>query len=119
MGNESFEFGQPLSRRVAALEPGSTFELTNEWEESAVCVMRRAEIAQRDVRFTPEPLVERQCYMRFADPRLPRKHHDSAFLLRGASPPAQQQLYLFFTPKQRRQPGRVHRLESALHAART
>src|SRR6516162_3951457 len=95
------------------------FELANEWEQSTVGMMRRAEIAQCDVRFTLEPLFNRERNVRFADTRLPRKHHHSAFLLGRVSPPAQQQLDLLFTPEQRRQLGLVHRLEAALHAARS
>src|SRR6266508_277039 len=112
------KFGQLLRGRVAALKPGSAFELANEWEESTVGMMRGAEIAQCDVRFTLEPLVKRERNVRLADTRLPRKHHHPAFLLRGVSPPTQQQLCLLFTPEQRRQLGLVHRLEAALHAAR-
>src|SRR5262245_1000201 len=81
-------------------------------------MMRRAEIAQSDVRFTLEPLVKRERNVRLADARLACKHHYSPFLLRGVSPSAQQQFYLFFTPEQRRQLGLVHRLEATLHAAR-
>src|SRR5262249_36934610 len=115
--NESVKFGQLLRRRVAALKPGSTFELANEWEQSTVGMMRRAEITQCDVRLTLEPLAKRERNVRLADTWLPRKHHHSAFLLRRVSPPAQQQLDLLFTPEQRRQLGLVHRLEAALHAA--
>ena len=99
---------------VAALEPGSTFELADEREESAVGVMRRAEIAQRDVRFAPSLLVERERDVRLADARLARQHHHAAFPLRGMPPSAQQQFDLLFTPEQRRQLGLVHRLEAAL-----
>jgi hypothetical protein len=40
-----------------------------------------------------------------------------AFLLRGMLPAAQEQLYLLFTPEQRRQLLLMHRLEAAAHAA--
>src|SRR5262249_1588949 len=112
------KFGQLLRRRVAALKAGSTFELADEWEQSAVGMMRRAEIAQCDVRFALELLFKRERNVRLADTRLPRKRHHSAFLLRRVSPPAPQQLDLLFPPEQRRQLGPVHRLEAAPHAAR-
>src|SRR6266545_7894906 len=113
------KFRQLLRWRVAALKPGSTFELANEWEESTVGMMRRTKITQCDVRFTLKPIVKRQRNVRLANTRLPRKHHHSAFALRDMSPPGQQQLDFLFTPKQRRQLGLVHRLEAARHAARS
>src|SRR5262249_52819682 len=82
-----------------------------------VGMMCRTEIAQCDVRFTLEPLVKRERNVRLADTRLPHKHHASAFLLRGVSPPPQQQFCFLLTPEQRWQLGLVHRLEAALHAA--
>src|SRR5262249_26224236 len=97
---------------------GSAFDLANEWEESTVGMMCRTEIAQRDVRFTLEPLAKRERDVRLADAWLPRKQHHPAFPLRGVPPPAQQQVGLLFTPEQRWQLGLVHRLEAALHAAR-
>src|SRR6266487_6937472 len=81
-------------------------------------MMRRAEIAQCDVRLTLEPLAKRERNVRLADTWLPRKEHHPTFPLRGLSPPAQQQLNLLFTPEQRRQLGLVHRLEAARYAAR-
>src|SRR6516165_2662868 len=80
-------------------------------------MMCRTEIAQCDVRFTLEPIVKRERNVRLADTRLPHKHYASAFLLRGVSPPPQQQFCFLLTPEQRRQLGLVHRLEAALHAA--
>src|SRR5207302_8496984 len=65
--NQNVKFGQLLRRRVAALEPGSTFELANEWEESTVGMMRRTKIAQCDVRFTLEPVVKRERNVRLAN----------------------------------------------------
>src|SRR5947207_6600457 len=82
-------------------------------------MMRRTEIPHCDVRFALEPLFKRERNVRLADTRLPRKHYHSAFLVRRVVPPAQQQLYLLFTPEQWRQLSLVHRLEPALHAARS
>src|SRR5262249_1851271 len=56
--NKIIELGQLFSGRVPALKPGCTFELTNEREQSTVGMVCRAEIAQRDVRFTFEPLIK-------------------------------------------------------------
>src|SRR6516164_3868713 len=115
--DKGVELGQLLRRRVAVFEPGSTLELADEWEQRTVGMVRRAEIAQRDVWFSLELLVKRPRNVRLADTRLSQKHHYSAFLLFGVSPPAEQQIYLFFTPEQRRQLGVVHCLETAFHAA--
>src|SRR5262245_49022798 len=82
-------------------------------------MMGRTEIAQRDVRLILDPLAQRERNVRLADPWLTRQEHHPTFTLRGVSPPAQQQLDLLFTPEQRRQLGLVHRLEAALHAARS
>src|SRR5262249_16045119 len=114
--DEGVELGQLLRRRVAVLEPSSTFELADEWEQRTVGMVRRAEIAQRGVWFSLELLVKRPRKVRLADTRLSHRHHYSPFLLCGVSPPAEQQIYLFFTPEQRRQLG-VHCLETAFHAA--
>src|SRR5262249_12054055 len=114
--NQSVKFGQLLRNRIGALKPCSTFELANEWKESAVGMMRRAEIPQCDVRLALEPLFKRERDVRLAYTRLARKHGDSTFALRSVSPPAQQQLDLLFTPEQRGQLRLVHRLEAARHA---
>src|SRR5262249_3785854 len=116
--NKSVKFGQLLRRRVAALKTGSTLQLADEWEQSTVRMMRRAEIAQCDVRLALEPLAQRQRNVRLADTWLPHKHAHSTVALRTVSPPAQQQLDLLFPAEQRRQLGLVHRLEPALNAAR-
>src|SRR5262249_43667660 len=117
--NQSVKFGQLLRNRIGALKPCSTFELANEWEESAVGMMRRAEVPQCDVRLVLEPLFKRERDVRLAYTRLARKHDDSTFALRSVSPPAQQQLDLLFTPEQRRRLRLVHRLEAARHARRS
>ena len=88
LGDQRVELGQFLRRRIAALEPGGAFELADEREERAVGVMRRAEIAQRDVRFAPQPFVERERDVRLADARFARQHHHATFPLRGMPPPA-------------------------------
>src|SRR5262249_54354824 len=84
--NQSFKFAHLLRRLVATLKSGSTFELTNNREESAITMMRRAKIAQSDMRFTLEPLIKRECNVRLANPRLPCKHYYPAALLHELSP---------------------------------
>src|SRR5262245_59447698 len=69
------------------------------------------------MRFTLELLVKRECNVRLANPRLPCKYYHAAALLHGLSPLAQQRLYLFSTPEQRRHAALMHRLEATLHAA--
>ena len=86
--------------------------------QRTVGVMRRAEVAQRDVRFGLEPLLKRQRNVRLADTRLSGQHHHAAFALPGVLPAAQQQLDFLVTPEQRRQSGFVLRFKAALHFAR-
>src|SRR5215471_17366055 len=78
-----------FSSKPTPSPPGRAFKLANEWEESTVRMVRRAEIPQCDVRFALEPLFKSERNVRLADTRLPRKHHHSAFLLRRVLPPAQ------------------------------
>src|ERR1700736_3775135 len=56
---QSLKLSELLRRRVASLEPGSPFELADEWKQRTVSVMRRAELAHRDVWFGLEPLLKR------------------------------------------------------------
>src|SRR3979409_1981696 len=46
---QSFKLGEPLRRRVASLEPGGPFELADEWIQRTVSVVRRTEMAHRDM----------------------------------------------------------------------
>jgi len=53
---QSLKLGELLRRRVASLKPSSPFELADEWIQRTISVVRRAEMAQRDVWFGLEPL---------------------------------------------------------------
>src|SRR5262245_14842424 len=81
-------------------------------------MMRRAKIAQCDVCFIPKSLIKRHRNMRLSDTWLPRKQDRSALLLRGQSPSPDEQIYLLFTPEQRRQLGTMLCFEAALYATR-
>src|SRR6202011_1950695 len=95
---QSLKLGELLRRRVASLEPGSPFELADEWIQRTVSVVRRAEMAHRDVWFGLEPLFKRQGNVRLTDTRLSGEHHHAAFALRGMLPATQQQLDLLAAP---------------------
>jgi hypothetical protein len=57
---QSFKFGKFLRRRVSAFEPGSPFELPDEWIECTVGMVRRTKMAHRNVWIGLfEPLLER------------------------------------------------------------
>src|SRR5262249_9790958 len=57
---KGFELGELFGGRVAALEAGGSFELTDEREQRTVGVMRRAVVAQPDMWFGLEPLLKRK-----------------------------------------------------------
>jgi hypothetical protein len=95
--NKIIEFRQFLDRRVAAFKPSCTLDLACERVESAVGMMRRAEIAQRDVWLILEPLIKRSCNVRLPETCLPSQHYNTALTQGGVSPPPQQQLDLLFS----------------------
>jgi hypothetical protein len=68
--NERLQFLEPHRRRLIALEIRRPFELGYEREQSAVLMMRRAEIPQSGVRLTFEALSECLCQPRFSNPWL-------------------------------------------------
>src|SRR5262245_41938618 len=100
--NESVQLGEFLGGRVAAFETCRVLEVSNDWKKRGVGMVRRAEIAQCDVRFTVQPLIKCARNVRLADTRLPGQQHNPALSQSGKSPPAQQQLYLLFASVQRR-----------------
>src|SRR5712664_3153369 len=83
---EGLKLGELRRRRVAALEPGSPFELAYEWIQRTVGVVRRAELAHGDVGFGLDPLLKRQGDVRLTDTRLPGQHHSAAFTMRATLP---------------------------------
>ena len=95
---QGLEFGELRRRRVASLEPGSPFELAYEWIQRTVGVVRRAELAHRDVGLGLDPLFKRQGDVRLADTRLSGQYHNAAFTMRATLPATQQQLDLLVTP---------------------
>src|SRR5580704_12440652 len=99
------------------LEPGRPLELADEWIQRTVGMVRRAEMAQRDVGLGLEPLFKRQGNVRLTDTRLSGEHHRATFTPLGMLPSTQQQLELLVTPDERCQSGLVLRLKAAFHSA--
>src|SRR5262249_48602099 len=100
---------------VFALDPGRPFELHDDRAQSAVLVMRRAEVAQARVRLACDPLLEGGGQARLADARLARNQNDAPAAALGLLPSAGQQLELLPAADKRGQ-GRapVQRVEAAL-----
>ena len=115
---QGFELGKLFGGRVAALEAGGSFELTDERKQRTVGVMRRAVVAQPDMWFGLQPLLKRKRNVRLADARLSGQHHDTTFALRGIAPAAREHLDFVVAPEQRRQSGGVLRFKAACHFAR-
>src|SRR5262249_27236830 len=104
---QGFELGKLFGGRVAALEAGGSFELTDERKQRTVGVMRRAVVAQPDMWFGLQPLLKRKRNVRLADARLSGQHHDTTFALRG------------FVPATQRKSSGSRRAESAVEPARS
>ncbi len=115
---QGFELGELFGGRVAALEAGGSFELTDEREQRTVGVMRRAVMAQPDMWFGLQPLLKRKRNVRLADARLSGQHHDTTFALRGIAPAAREHVDFLVAPEQRRQPSGVLRFKAAYSFAR-
>jgi hypothetical protein len=95
-------------------EARGALQLTNDGIERAVGVLRRAEVAQASVGFTPEPFQKRGGEPRFADAGLPRNQDDLAFAAPCSLPAAEQDLELLLTPDQGGQTLAMQRFEAAL-----
>src|SRR5262245_2260862 len=103
---ELAELGQ---RIVVALEPGGALELADDRMERAIRAMRRAEVAQAEMRLAGNFFEKSGRQARLSDSWLARQQHDSAAAARCPPPAAAQQLDLFLTSDQRRlaQPERL------------
>src|SRR5215468_3150647 len=106
------ELGQLLLGGVVAEEAGGVLDLADHWKECTVPMMRRAEVAQPEVRLAGQPLQQRAGQSRFADASLTDQQHHPAFALLGLTPAAAQQLELLLAPDQRGQRDLVLRLKS-------
>src|SRR5215831_8587584 len=80
-------------------------------------MMRRAEVAQPEMRLGGQPLQERAGQSRLADAGLTDQQHDPAFALLGLPPAAAQQLEFLLAPDQRGEGDLVLRLEPAFDRA--
>src|SRR5215470_2164590 len=81
-------------------KPRATFQLSDEWIERAILMVRRAEITQPCVWLALDPHRQGRGQPRLADPRLARDQHYSAFARVRLLPAAQQQVELFVAPDQ-------------------
>ncbi len=96
------QFGEPGRRLVRVLETGRSLHLRDHRIERAVLMVRRAEIAQPNVRFGGDPLGQRLGEAGLAHARFGgNQHHPAAAGLR-LRPAAEQQLHLLVAADQRR-----------------
>ena len=72
--------------------------------QCAVLVVRRAEVAQANVRLARDPLLQRSGETRLADARLARKQNNLTLAALGSLPAPEQQFDLLLAPDQRRLP---------------
>jgi hypothetical protein len=79
-------------------EPGSAFQLANDWEERAVSVLRGAEIAQTDVRLGSEAFQQCGGQSRLSDAGFARQQHDLTLAALCFRPAAQKDFEFFFSP---------------------
>src|SRR6516225_5915016 len=110
------QFPEPDLDRVVAGEPGGAFELGDEGIESAVLMMRRAEITKAGVRFASDLLGKCRREPRLANARLAGDQYDPSFAALRLLPAAKQEVDFLITPDERRLP-RTQRLEPADEAA--
>src|SRR6516165_2062900 len=86
-------------------------------KKCTVPMMRRAEVAQPEVRLAGQPLQKCAGQSRLADTGLANQQQDPAFALLGLTPAAAQQLKFFLAPDQRGQGDLVLRLKPAFDRA--
>jgi hypothetical protein len=95
------QFGELLGWRVLVDEASRTFLLRYDWIQCVVLVMRRAEIAQSNVRVAGDPLGQGRGNAGFTNTRLTGdQHHPSAAGL-SLGPTAQQLLQFLVTANKR------------------
>ena len=104
---------QPILGAVTAYATSLPFHPHRNWVERAVLVIRRAEVAQTDMLFLGELLLESCQQSRLADSRLPGEQHHSPLTRARLSPPMQKELELFFPTDHRQYGSCVHRLGAA------
>ena len=111
-GEQRSQFGEPDRRRVRVSEAGRSLHLRDHRIERAVLMVRRAEIAQPNVRFSGDPLSQRLRKAGLAHARFSgNQHHPSVPGLR-LRPAAEQQFHLLVAADQRCGAG-TQRLELA------
>ena len=113
-GEHRFKLVEPGCRVILALETGGALKSGDERIERAITVLERAEMAQPDVRFVTEALLELGGQAGLADARLARQQHDLPFAGLRSPPAPQKQFTFFFPPDESGQAARVERLEPAL-----
>src|SRR5262249_49051433 len=88
---QSFQLIELHQWGIVYRETRGMLELANDRMERAIDVIRRALIAQRDMRFIGDELAEGLDNARLADPRLSQKHKDLSFTLNRLVPAIGQQ----------------------------
>ncbi len=88
---------------VFARKAGGVFQLGNERVERAVAMVRRAEIAQPDMRFALDLLLECRGEAGLTDAGFTGDQHDLPFAFLGTRPASQQQLDFSIAPDERGQ----------------
>src|SRR5215472_2128374 len=105
-------------RWVVAREPCRAAKLVDKREQRAVLVVRRAEIAQADMRFGPEALFQLGGQSRLADAGLAGNQHNLALARFGARPAPLQQIDLLVAVDQPDKRWSVQCFESARNGVR-
>ena len=104
---------QPRGGRFAADETGATPDLSDHRIERVVDMVRRALIAQHQMRLVADALAQRGQNARFADAGLSRHQRDLTLALGGLAPAVDQQRDLLFAADKRRHRLRARRFEPA------
>jgi len=115
----SIEFVQLRFRCVVVREPSGALHLANDWVESAVGVLWRAEVPKARVRLSRKAFQERSGQSRLADPRFTGEQHHLPLAALCFRPAAQQQFEFFFPSYKLREPARVESIKTAFDRSRS
>src|SRR5579872_1727416 len=100
-------------------EAGGSLEVGDRRMQRTVLMVRRTEVAQSSVRFAYKPLQRGGSDTRLADAWFGREQDDLTLAALCSLPASVQQLDLFLATDQRRQSGRMERLEPSFNGAGT
>jgi hypothetical protein len=117
LAKQVLELGQSRLRAVLGDQACRPLQVRDHGMESTVGMMRRAEMAEDEVRLACEPFPQRTQQPGFADAGLARKQDHLAIALPGRCPALHQHRELMRAPDQRRDLATTQRLETALGPA--